>query len=77
MLVGVRSGEPMSHDGRVIYHDNPRELHFLYEKSIALGSHVIKELPSKGLGRPLLRLKDHPDMQAVTWPLNPADFQRR
>lgn len=67
-------GELLSYRGAVIYHDNPLELEWLFEKPIELGSLTIVELPRQ-LGRPLMKLRNHPDMAAVEWPLCKDDFR--
>lgn len=69
-MVGPVSGELLSHEGRVICHDNRRELEWLFPQV------RVVEVPRAGLGRPLMSLRNHPDMQGVTWPLNPDEFRR-
>lgn len=68
MLIAPRSKEPYSYEGAVLIHDNPKELEWLFPGVRN------EELSTFEVGRPLMRLKLHPDMQAVTWPLDPADF---
>jgi hypothetical protein len=65
--------ELLTFRGAVLWHDNPHELEFLMEKTIAMGSRIV-ELPSAGIGRPLMRLRDHPGMAAVSFPLRREDF---
>lgn len=67
-------GELLSYRGAVIYHDDPNELEWLFQKGVDLRSLTVVELPRQ-LGRPLLPLKAHPDMQAVEWPLCKDDFR--
>lgn len=69
MLIAPASREPYSYQGAVLIHDNPRELEWLFP-----GVRVAK-LPGRGLGRPLLRLRHHPDMHAVEFPLSEGDFR--
>jgi len=66
--MGPISKEPLSYQGAVLIHDNRDELQWLYPKN------EVKELPGNGLGRPLMRLKYHPDMQSVEWPICKSDF---
>lgn len=74
-LEGTTSKELITYEGKVIFHDNPRELLFLFEKSLSLGQIRIIQLPNKGLGRPLLRLRDHPGMASTTFPLDINEFR--
>lgn len=74
-IEGKRSGELLSYRGAVLYHDNKRELEWLFPKQYASGAYRTVELPVSGIGRPIMRLADHPDMQAVRFPLDPAEFR--
>lgn len=68
-LETLGSKELVTFRGRIIFHDNPRELEWLLK-----GPFRIIELPRHDLGRPLLRLRDHPDLAAVSFPLRKSDF---
>lgn len=73
-LEGAESKELWTFRGKIIVHNNPDELRYLFAKSIEQGRYRIVELPSQDLGRPLLRLSRHPDNEDLVWPLNRADF---
>jgi hypothetical protein len=67
--VGSVSNELLSFRGSVLVHDNPGEMEYLMP-----GVKVIR-LPKADLGRPLMRLRDHPDLAAVEWPLRKEEFR--
>lgn len=69
-MKGPVSGELLSSGGKVLVHDNPAELEFLFAnmKVVELGSMIPPE--------DTMSIKDHPDMASVRWPLNPEDFRR-
>lgn len=74
-LKATKTGELFTHSGRIVVHDNPKELRWLFLKSIETGKFTVEELPKTGeIGRPLLRLQHHPDMETVRWPLRRSDF---
>lgn len=78
-IEGGVSRELLSFMGRVIVHDNLRELEFLFPKYRDGQVRFVEvELDGDRLrdGRPTMPLKDHPDMDMVTWPINPANFVR-
>lgn len=66
--VGPVSKELLTYQGRVLVHDNPDEMTFL------VPAMRVVALPRADLGRPLMRLRDHPDLAALTWPLRREDF---
>lgn len=78
-IEGGVSGELLSFMGRVIVHDGPRqELEFLFPK-YRDGQVRFVEVNLAGSDtlqdeRPTMWLRDHPSMEMVRWPLNPADF---
>ena len=72
---GKRSGELLTFQGAVLWHNNKMELEWLFPKQYASGAYRSVELPTTGIGRPIMRLADHPDMQAVRFPLDPAEFR--
>lgn len=77
-IEGGASQELLSFRGRVIVHDGPKkELEFLFPKYID-GQVRFVEVELKGGtlrdGRPVMWLRDHPDMDMVRWPLREADF---
>lgn len=67
-LVGQLSGELLTYEGAVICHTNSHELVWLVKNA------RVVELP-KVVGLPLMWLKDHPSMAAVSWPLSKEDFR--
>lgn len=70
-LKGDRSGELLSVGGRVLVHDNAAEMEFLVAgaRAVELGGSFPAELT--------MPLRDHPELAAVSWPLNRTDFRRR
>lgn len=73
-LEASASKELWTYKNKIVVHNNPDEMAWLFERSIATGKHRIVELPSHDLGRPFIRLRHHPDMDDIEWPLNRADF---
>lgn len=75
MLVGPATGEPLSYRGRVILHDGPAE-----EIMFILPMVRCVQLPGTAIhvadriGRPVMMLKDHPDMASVRWPIERRNF---
>jgi hypothetical protein len=74
-LKGELSGELISYGGRVLVHDNPRELQFLFPKMTV----VEVSMNGDGLadGRATMPVRDHPQLVDVTWPLDPNNFNLR
>lgn len=70
VYVGAASGELLSYEGAILWHDNPAEMEFLVP-----GFRIIELPPGEAGGRPLLRLSHHPDMASVEWPLDPTAFR--
>jgi hypothetical protein len=63
-----RAGELYTNGGRVIIHDNPRELGWL------IPNVKVVSINWRNLGRPLVRLRDLPEMAGVAWPLQKSSF---
>lgn len=63
-LVGATSGEILTYRMRAIVHEDKRELEYLFP-----GNRVVP-LPSYWGEELTLPLKDHPDMDAVQFPLD-------
>jgi hypothetical protein len=68
--------EPFSFGGRVLVHGDRAELEYL------IPTHPVVELPgttpeevAARLGVPVMLWKDHPDMAAITWPLDRRRFR--
>lgn len=77
-IQGGVSKELLSFLGRIIVHDGPKEeLEFLFPKHRDGQATFVEVTLIEGRlqdGRPAMWLRDHPDMDTVTWPLDPADF---
>ena len=68
-LVGAVSGELLSYGGRVLVHDNPGELEFLFP-----GSRVVA-LPPYVSPEQTLPVSAHTELTAVRFPLDRRDFK--
>jgi hypothetical protein len=66
-MAGHLSGSLLSFGGKVIVHDNPNEMHYLVPNV-----RIVEINPD---AQPTMRLKDHPDLCSVRWPLNRRDFR--
>jgi hypothetical protein len=68
-LMGEASGSALTYQGRVITHDDRAELEFLFPAN--------KVVEVGGLIPPQdrMRLRDHPGMGAVSFPLRREDFR--
>lgn len=76
MLVGPRTGEPLSWRGRVLVHDGPAaEVEFILPTVRTVEVAGPTERVAARLGRPVMRLRDHPDLASVRWPLDRRDFR--
>ncbi|HET9234929.1 MAG TPA: hypothetical protein VFP10_12380 [Candidatus Eisenbacteria bacterium] len=76
MLVTARSGEPFSFRGKVILHDGPAaEVEYILPTVRTVEVRGPAERVSARLGRPVMRLRDHPDLASVRWPLDRRDFR--
>ena len=69
-LRGDASRELLSLDGQVLVHDNPHEMEWLVVGATAV------ELGPAWPEADTLPLRDHPQLSAVSWPLNRSDFRR-
>ena len=65
-LKGSVSGELLTYQGRILVHPDRGELEFLFPNEQAV--------PYDG-ALPTLPIAHHPDMAAVTWPLDRKDFR--
>ncbi len=70
------TGEPYSLGGALLVHDDRAELEFLIpdRRTQSVSGRCPEEVAAR-LGRPVMRLRDHPDMADVRWPLNREDFR--
>jgi hypothetical protein len=67
-IVGGTSGQLITYRGAALVHDNRAEMEFLFPNA-----RVVRL--SKGLlGQPWMKLKDHPQMVSVRFPLRREDF---
>lgn len=66
-LVGSRTGDFLTYGGRVIVHHSKDEMSFLFPRT-----RVVKVTSDPG---PTIRLKDHPDLTHVQWPLRKEAFR--
>jgi hypothetical protein len=67
-LVGPRSGELLTYRMQIIVHDNRAEMEFLFPKN------RVVRLSMGDLKQGTIRLKDHPGMAKVRFPLRREDF---
>lgn len=77
-MEGETTHELLTYQGRIIVHPSRAELEFLVPAGVhryveLLGSSA--EEVAHRYGRPAVLLKDHPDMNAVTWPLDRGRFR--
>ena len=76
MLVGRRTGEPLSFRGRVLLHDGPpAEVEYLLPSVRVVAVAGPAERVAARLGRPVMMLKNHPDLASVRWPIDRRDFR--
>lgn len=77
-MEGEVTHELLSLGGRVLVHDNRYEMEFLVPvgvfRYVELQGSTPEEVGAR-LGRPAMLLRDHPDMSAVTWPLDRRNFR--
>jgi hypothetical protein len=66
---GASSGELLTWRGRVLVHDNRHEMEFLCPNT------PVVRITDGELGQPVMRLRDHPHLEHITWPLQRADFR--
>lgn len=63
VLVGKRTNEPLSYQGQIIVHSSKAELEYLFPET------RVEPAPGYVLTSPTMQLKDHPDMNAVQFPI--------
>lgn len=68
-LQGANSGELLSYGGKVLVHDNARELEYLVPR----GAKVVR-CPRMEEDQ-VLSIRLHPDLATVRWPLRKEDFR--
>jgi hypothetical protein len=69
----------ITYQGRVIVHNNERELAFLFGLGQGKNPSLsVVEISARFVSeRPTVRLAAHPDMAGVTFPLDPDEFRDR
>jgi len=63
VIVGQKTGEPLTYKGQVIVHTSKAEFEYLFPES------RIEPAPGWVLSSPTIKLEDHPDMNAVQFPI--------
>lgn len=66
-ILGRSTRQLLSHQGKVILHDDRGEMEFLFPAETVIGVIAWPE--------PFMLLRDHPDMAPVRWPLRKEDFR--
>lgn len=75
-LYGTTSKELLSYDGAVIWHDNAKELEFLFDKELARGTLQIRKLGQQlPLGQRVIPFKELPQNRMLRFPLRKEDFR--
>jgi hypothetical protein len=77
LLVSGRTGEPLTYKGCVIVHDGPRQ-EAIFLVAGAAWVHLPDAFPEQvgsRLGIPAMRLRDHPAMASVVWPIDRKAFR--
>lgn len=69
-LQGTTSRDLLSYGGRVLVHDNPAELEFLFAGDIRVIP-CPRDIPPEQT----LSVRYHPDLAAVQWPLDRSQFR--
>lgn len=67
-MVGGSSGELLTYGGQVLVHDDRAEMEWLFPNT------RVVRITDGDLGQPVMRLRDHPSMQRVRFPLRREDF---
>jgi hypothetical protein len=66
MMVTNKTAEPFTFGGRILVHESREDLEYLFPNQ--------RLVPYKGSEGECMALVNHPDMAAVTFPLDPRDF---
>lgn len=69
-LQGTTSRDLLTWGGRVLVHDSRAELEFLFAGDVR-----VTECPRDIPPEQTLDIRHHPQLAAVTWPLDPEDFR--
>lgn len=70
-LYGTNSRDFLTYGGRVLWHDNAAELAYLFP----VGTATVREIPAYFPDELLMRVRDHPRMAAVRFPLTREQFR--
>lgn len=72
-LWGEVTRDILTLNGRPIVHGNREEMQFIFPRAKVV---PVTEADLKARSPlPALELRDHPDMQQITWPLDRGDFR--
>lgn len=68
-ILGDYSKDLLTYQGRVIVHGNREEMEFLLPNS------KIVRITDGDLGQPVMKLKDHPGLSHISFPLKRSEFR--
>lgn len=68
--IGAVTGEPITLNGRTILHEDKDEMSFLFPLN-----RIVQYKASSN--EHVMALRDHPDLAAVTFPLDKTEFRSR
>lgn len=69
-LLGDRSRDWITFGGRILWHDNPHELAYLFPSGVKVGE-VPRDIPDQQM----LPIREHPAMASTRFPLQRSDFR--
>lgn len=69
-LQGALSRDLLTWNGRVLVHDNPAEMEFLFTGDVR-----VIDCPRDIPPEETLQIRFHPQLAAVTWPLDRRNFR--
>lgn len=69
-LQGTTSRDLLTWNGRVLVHDNPAEMEFLFKGDVRVIP-CPRDIPPEQT----LEIRFHPQLASVTWPLDRKDFR--
>jgi hypothetical protein len=72
-LVGSKTNDLLTYRGRPIVHDSRSEMEYLLPNSRVVRVSD-RDLTSRS-PLPPIQLREHPDLQHLTWPLKRSDFR--
>jgi len=68
-LYGDYTKDLLTFQGMVIFHTNKSEMEFLFPRS------KVVRITDGDLGRPVIKLQDHPGMGHISFPLKKSEFR--